>query len=329
MTRKTSNNRVLLLDTNHQVLEYELTDAGFRCDYFPDIDIQGLRKIIGEYSGIIVRSRFRLDKDLLSHAKNLAFIGRVGAGMEGIDIEYAESRGIRCFNAPEGNRNAVGEHALGMLLVLMNRLLVADREVRGRIWKREENRGIELEGKTVGLIGYGNTGGALAKKLSGFDCHVLAYDKYKTGFSDDYVTECDMDKIFNEADVLSLHIPLTDETRYLVNKAYLNKFKKEIILINTSRGQCVNTSDLVYALDSGKLYGAALDVLEYENLSFENLQDKELPEAFKALIASDKVILSPHIAGWTHDSKLKLAEVIVDKILSEFSPPENCTPMGR
>lgn len=310
-----------MLDTNHQVLEQGLTDAGFRCDYFPDIDLGGLKQIIGEYSGIIVRSRFRLDRDLLSMAKNLAFIGRVGAGMEGIDIEYADSSGVRCFNAPEGNRNAVGEHALGMLLVLMNRLLIADREVRGGIWKREENRGIELEGRTVGLIGYGNTGGAFAKKLSGFDCHVLAYDKYKKGFSDDFVTECDMGKIFSEADILSLHVPLTDETRYLVDKAYLNKFNKDIILINTSRGQCVNTSDLVSALDSGKLYGAALDVLEYENLSFENLQDEELPEAFKALITSDKVILSPHIAGWTHDSKLKLAQTILSRVLENFSPP--------
>jgi len=309
-----------LLDTNHQVLEQGLSGAGFQCDYFFDLSLERLKEIIGEYSGIIVRSRFRLDLDLLSLAGNLDFIGRVGAGMEGIDIEYAASKGIRCFNAPEGNRNAVGEHAMGMLLVLMNRLLIADHEVRNGIWKREKNRGVELEGRTVGIIGYGNTGGAFARKLSGFDCKVLAYDKYKSGFSDDFVTECDMERIFSEADILSLHIPLADETRYLINSNYLDSFNKEIILINTSRGQCVNTEDLVKALDSGKLIAAALDVLEYESLSFENLHDTELPEAFQALIDSEKVILTPHIAGWTHDSKLKLAEVIVQKILSEFKP---------
>lgn len=321
MTRDTINNKVLLLDANHHILEQRLADAGFRCDYFDELTLPHLKHIIGEYSGIIVRSRFRLDKDVLTLAKKLAFIGRVGAGMEGIDVDYCKSHGIRCFNAPEGNRNAVGEHAMGMLLVLMNRLLIADHEVRKGIWRREENRGIELEGRTVGIIGYGNTGGAFAKKLSGFDCTVLVYDKYKSGFSDNFVTECNMERIFSEADVLSLHVPLTDETRSLVDKDYFSKFEKNIILINTSRGHCVHTSNLVDALQSGKVTGAALDVLEYEKLSFENLLDDELPDAFRALIASDKVILSPHIAGWTHESKKKLAEVIADKILAEFSPP--------
>ena len=241
--------------------------------------------------------------------------------MEGIDRDYAESLGIRCFNAPEGNRNAVGEHALGMLLALMNNMLTADAEVRSAIWKREENRGHELQGKTVGIIGYGNTGGAFARKLSGFDCNVLAYDKYKSNFSDDLVKEAGMDEIFFSADVLSLHIPLTDETHYLVNTEYLQKFQKDIWLINTSRGHVLNTRDLVESLNSGRLLGAALDVLEYESLSFESLQDEDLPEPYKALAASDKVILSPHVAGWTLESKLKLAEVIVDKILREFCPP--------
>ncbi len=321
MTRDTINNKVLLLDANHHILEQRLADAGFRCDYFDELTLPHLKHIIGEYSGIIVRSRFRLDKDVLTLAKKLAFIGRVGAGMEGIDVDYCKSHGICCFNAPEGNRNAVGEHAMGMLLVLMNRLFIADHEVRKGIWRREENRGIELEGRTVGIIGYGNTGGAFAKKLSGFDCTVLAYDKYKSGFSDNFVTECNMERIFSEADVLSLHVPLTDETRSLADKDYFSKFEKNIILINTSRGHCVHTSDLIDALQSGQVTGAALDVLEYEKLSFENLLDDELPDAFRALIASDKVILSPHIAGWTHESKKKLAEVIADKILAEFSPP--------
>jgi len=321
MTKETFNNGILLLDTNHPALEQGLTDAGFRCDYFFDLTLDRLKNIIHEYSGLIVRSRFHLDKDILSYADKLSFIGRVGAGMEGIDVDYAESAGIRCFNAPEGNRNAVGEHAMGMLLVLLNRLLIADAEVRNGIWKREENSGIELEGKTVGIIGYGNTGSAFAKKLAGFDCRVIAYDKYKKGFSDEYVTETDMDTIFNTIDILSLHVPLTEETDYLVDKTYLDKFIKDVLLINTSRGQVVNTEALIKALHSGKIIGAALDVLEYESLSFEGLQEDELPEPYKELIASDKVILSPHIAGWTQESKLKLATVIVNKILSEFNTP--------
>ena len=319
--RETHNNKVLLLDTNHNALEKGLQTAGFQCDFFQDLTLDRLREIIADYSGIIVRSRFQLDKELLSVAQNLDFIGRVGAGMEGIDIEYAESRNIRCFNAPEGNRNAVGEHALGMLLVLTNRLRIVDQEVRNGVWLREENRGIELEGKTIGIIGYGNTGGAFARKLSGFDCTVLAYDKYKSGFSDEFVTESDMDRIFNEADVLSLHVPMTEETHYLVNTYYISKFEKNIILINTSRGYCVNTDDLVNALESGRVVGAALDVLEYESLSFESLDDSNLPDSFRYLASSDRVILSPHIAGWTHESKLKLAETILQKVLAEFRPP--------
>jgi D-3-phosphoglycerate dehydrogenase len=320
--QETANNRVLLLDTNHPILEEKLVEAGFVCDYFLDLTLDRLREIIHEYSGIIVRSRFRLDKDLLSRAENLSFIGRVGAGMEGIDIEFADEAGIKCFNAPEGNRNAVGEHAMGMLLALMNKMIKADEEVREGIWKREENRGIELEGKTIGIIGYGNTGGAFAKKLSGFDCNVLAYDKYKTDFSDAFVEEVNLEEIFNQADVLSLHVPLSDETRYLVDEEYLHRFAKNIWLINTSRGQVVNTAELVSVINSGKVLGAALDVLEYESLSFESLSDDELPRPWRALAASNKVILTPHIAGWTIESKLKLAEVIVGKVLANFNPPK-------
>lgn len=321
MPEPTQNNKVLLLDSNHEALEQGLSDAGFQCDYFPDLDIEELKSIISNYSGIIVRSRFKLDRDLLERAEMLSFIGRVGAGMEGIDLDYAISRGIQCYNAPEGNRNAVGEHAMGMLLSLTNRLLIVDAEVRRGIWKREENRGIELEGKTIGIIGYGNTGSAFARKLSGFDCTVLAYDKYKSGFTNRDVEEVGMERIFNESDILSLHIPLTSETTYLVNTSYLEKFKKEVILINTSRGMCVNTADLVAALESCKVTAAALDVLEYENQSFEGLDEASLPEAYKYLVSSDKVILSPHIAGWTYESKLKLAKTILSKILANFNPP--------
>jgi len=323
MQERTKNDKVLLLDTNHEILEKGLTEAGFSCDYFADLDREGLGSIIGNYSGIIVRSRFRLDKALLEKAGNLSFIGRVGAGMEGIDVAYAAEKGIRCFNAPEGNRNAVGEHAMGMLLVIMNRLLIVDEQVRKGIWLREENRGMELEGKTVALIGYGNTGGAFARKLSGFDCSVIAYDKYKNGFSDDYVEEAQMERIFDEADILSLHIPLTEETTYLVRASYLQKFRKNLILINTSRGKCVHTADLVTAIEEGKVIGAALDVLEYESQSFENLHNTQLPDAFKYLTSSPKVILSPHIAGWTHESRLKLAKTILEKVVTNFIPSAN------
>lgn len=321
--KETFNNKVLLLDTNHPLLEERFVKEGFQCDYFPDLDLESLKAIVGNYSGIIVRSRFHLDRAVLSGAAHLSFIGRVGAGMEGIDKAYAESKGIRCFNAPEGNRNAVGEHALGMLLSLTNRLRIADDEVRKGVWKREENRGIELEGKTVGIIGYGNTGGAFARKLAGFGCRVIAYDKYKKGYTDEYAEESSMQEIFTESDILSLHVPLTGETSGLVNEAYLHRFKKNIWLINTARGQVVNTSDLVKVLKSGKVLGAALDVIEYESLSFENLEDKNLPEPFQYLISSDKVILTPHIAGWTIESKRKLAEVITGKILGQFCPPSS------
>jgi len=322
MPQETQNDKVLLLDTNHPLLEESLRNAGFRCDYFSELSLDKLKDIIKDYSGIIVRSRFQLNKELLSLAEKLSFIGRVGAGMEGIDVDYATRAGIKCFNAPEGNRNAVGEHAIGMLLALMNKMIRADDEVRNGIWKREENRGFELGGKTVGLIGSGNTGGAFARKLPGFDCSVLAYDKYKSGFSDEYVKEAGMDEIFSRSDVLSLHVPLTEETHYLVNTEYLQKFQNDIWLINTSRGKVVNTAELLNALDSGKILGAALDVLEYESLSFEGLQNDELPEPYRALAASDKVILSPHVAGWTFESKVKLAETIVGKILLEFKPPK-------
>jgi D-3-phosphoglycerate dehydrogenase len=319
--KQTANNKVLLLDTNHPLLEERFAKEGFRCDYYPDLSLEALHNIIGNYSGIILRSRFHLDSALLSKAVQLSFIGRVGAGMEGIDQAFAESKGIRCFNAPEGNRNAVGEHALGMLLTMINRLMIADREVRKGIWKREENRGIELEGKTVGIIGYGNTGGAFARKLAGFGCRVIAYDKYKKGFTDDYAEESSMREVFTESDILSLHVPLSGETSGLVNEAYLQKFIKNIWLINTARGQVVNTADLVEGLKSGKVLGAALDVIEYESLSFENLEGEKLPEPFQYLISSDKAILTPHIAGWTIESKRKLAEVIAGKILGQFRPP--------
>jgi D-3-phosphoglycerate dehydrogenase len=291
---------------------------GFQCVDFTGYNSDDCKHIIGDYFGAVIRSKITFDADMLSAATQLRFIARVGAGMESIDVEYAKSKGIVCFNSPEGNRDAVAEHALGMLLNLLNNLNRADAEVRKGIWRREANRGIEIKGKTIGIIGYGNMGGAFAQRLKGFGCNVLAYDKYKTGFSDEFVTECDMETIFAEINILSLHVPLTAETRYLVNEEYIWKFRNNIWLINTSRGPVVNTASLVEALKSGKVSGAALDVLEYEKTSFEAMDAEAFPEPLKQLVSFENVILSPHIAGWTVESKYKLAKVLADKIRAWF-----------
>lgn len=310
--------RILFIDTAHPYLEEELTRMGFLCDYFADFGREDYEKIIHNYFGIIIRGKIRLDAEILSKATKLQFIGRVGAGMENIDVEFAESNGIACLNAPEGNRDAVGEHTLGMLLMLMNHLRRADREVREGIWLRAENRGTEIQGKNVAIIGYGNMGAAFARRLKGFGCRVIAYDKYKTGYSDDFVEESDMETIFAEADILSLHVPLTVETTWLVDDAYLQKFRKPLFVVNTARGKVLKTADLVKHMKTGKVPGAALDVLEYEKLSFEDIDKNDLPEDFQFLINSDQVVLSPHIAGWTHESHFKLAKVIVDKVKGRF-----------
>lgn len=306
--------KVLFVDTAHPSLRQGLEKLGFQCDYFPDFQYDDFKQVIGQYEGVIIRSKIKLDSEILLAARNLGFIGRVGAGMENIDTAAAEKLGIRCLNAPEGNRSAVGEQAVGMLLMLFNNLKKGDDEVRRGLWLREENRGIEIEGKTIGIIGYGNTGGAFAKKLSGFGAHVLAYDKYKTGFSDRFVKEVPLKILFEQTDILSFHVPLTDETRFMVNGEFLGRFRKNIWLVNTSRGKVVKTEDLVAALKSGKVLGACLDVLEFEGFSFENLDANELPKAFSELVKMQNVILSPHVAGWTHESNLKLAATIVEKV---------------
>jgi D-3-phosphoglycerate dehydrogenase / 2-oxoglutarate reductase len=306
--------KVLFIDDAHPVLKQELESMGYQCDEFPGKSREAIRSIIADYTGIIIRSKVDMDQDMLQHAVKLKFIARVGAGMENIDQEYATSQNIICLNSPEGNRDAVGEHALGMLLSLLNHLNRADGQVKAGKWIREGNRGIEIKGKTIGIIGYGNMGSSFARKLSGFDVNVLAYDKYKTGFSDTYAEECSMDRIFAESDILSLHIPLTSETTYLVDRDYLSQFQKPIWLINTSRGMILKTEHLVEALTSGKVAGAALDVLEYEKTSFEEMLLNDLPVALQYLFRAENVILSPHIAGWTQESKYKLAKVLADKI---------------
>lgn len=303
--------KILFIDTTHNELVDRLENQGYVCDYFADYHRDDIIEIAGEYIGIIVRSKFKLDANFLAGCTSLKFIGRVGAGMENIDTEFAEKNGISCINAPEGNRNAVGEHAVGMILSLFNNLIVADGQVRKGKWIREDNRGYELEGKTLVIIGYGNTGGAFAKKLSGFDVDIIAYDKYKHNISDEYVKESNMQEIFERSDIVSLHVPLTDETEYLVNNEFINRFRNNIYIINTSRGRVLKTNDLIKNLKTGKVLGACLDVLEYEELSFENVK---LNDDFNSLVSMKNVILSPHIAGWTHESNLKMAVVIADKI---------------
>lgn len=306
------------IDIVHPVLNKMLEEAGHKCQMLDKQSREELKILAGTLDGIVIRSRTRMDKDFLQQAPHLKFIARSGAGMENIDLDYCKSRNIICFNSPEGNRDAVGEQAIGMLLMLFNHLKRADDEVRRGIWLREENRGEELAGKTVALIGYGNMGSALGKKLSGFDCEILAYDKYKTNYGSTYAKESSWEEIHEKADVLSLHVPLTEETHYLVNADRIAKFKKPFYLINTARGQNVKTEDLVAALKQGKIKGACLDVLEYEKSSFEHLEIDKLPEPMQYLVSAQNVILSPHVGGWTHESYYKLSYHLGEKILKEF-----------
>ncbi len=309
---------ILHLDSNHPILIEQLAQLGFENHMDFESSKSKIESKINLYDGIILRSRFPIDQEFLDYGKHLKFIGRVGSGLENIDVEYAESLGIEVIGAPEGNSNAVAEHALGMLLAMMNRIIIADKEVRAGLWQREENRGFELDGKTVGIIGYGNNGRALAKKLSGFDLEVLCHDIIPN-LGDQYAEQVDVDDIQKKADVLSLHIPETPETIGYVNEEFIDGFTKPFWLINTSRGKNVVTAHLMAAIKSGKILGAGLDVLEYEKSSFEQLfGDNNLPGAFRELIHSEKVILSPHIAGWTFESKEKLAQTIVDKIKAKF-----------
>jgi len=308
--------KILFIDSNHPLLHETLQKAGHECDLRYTWTKEEILGNIQSYDGIVIRSRITLDREIIDKAVNLKFIARAGAGMENIDVAYAESKGIKCLHAPEGNRDAVAEHAIAMLLSLFNNLHRANNEVRIGKWIREGNRGVELMGKTVGIIGYGNMGSAFAERLKGFGVKILVYDKYKKGFGSDQITETTLERIFAEADVLSLHTHLTDETRYIINDEFINSFKKIIYVINTARGKCLDTKDLVKNMRSGKVAGACLDVLEYEMSSFEKLEINELPEAFQYLIQSDKVVLSPHIAGWTQESNAKIARVLAEKILA-------------
>jgi len=304
--------KILFIDTVHPFLKKELEKQNHICEEAYDKTREEVLAIIENYEGIVLRSRIKMDEDFLSKCHNLKFIARAGSGLENIDEEYAKSKNIKCFNAAEGNRQAVAEHTLGMLLSLFNNLNRSDKEVRSGIWEREVNTGVELAGKTIGIIGYGNNGSAFAEVLSGFGVRILAYDKYL----EKYKYQSSMQEIFQKADVLSLHIPLTAETTYLVDENFIHQFEKPIYIINTARGKCVHSKDLVTAMKNGKVLGACLDVLEYEKSSFEDLERKELLPELQYLFDSAKTILSPHIAGWTHQSSQKIAEVLVQKINS-------------
>lgn len=303
--------KVLFIDSAHPSLTLLLQEMNFTCDFFPEYKRDDFLKIAHHYCGVVIRSKIKIDADFLAHASQLRFIARVGAGMENIDTQEADKHRVVCLNAPEGNRDAVAEQAVGMLLTLFNRLLIADAEVRKGIWLREQNRGVELGGKTVGIVGFGNTGSAFAKKLQGFDVRILAFDKVKTGFGNTYVKETTMDEIYQQADILSFHVPLTSETTYLFDKKMIECFAKPFYLVNTSRGKVVKTNDLIEALDQQKVLGACLDVLEYEGLSFEAIQQS--PD-FLRLTAMGNVVLTPHIAGWTHQSNIKMAKILADKV---------------
>lgn len=309
---------ILHVDTNHPLLIEQLEALG----HHNVVDISSSKAeivaVISEYDGLVIRSRFSIDKIFLDQAKNLKFIARVGSGLENIDVAYAHQKDIHLIAAPEGNSNAVGEHALGMLLALFNKLSQANQDVRRGLWPREANRGLELEGKTVGIIGYGHMGKAFAKKLKGFEVEVLCYD-IKPNVGDDNATQVSLETLQKRVEVLSLHTPETPLTKQMVNRQFITKFTQPFWLINTARGSSVVTKDLLFALESGQILGAGLDVLEYEKSSFEALfSDRTLPEAFIKLMQSEKVILSPHVAGWTKESHRKLAQTIVDKIQAIF-----------
>jgi len=311
--------KIIIVDSVHDILIHKLKDKNFDVTYQPEINESELLKVISQYDGNIIRSKLKITSAIIDKARKLKFIGRVGAGLENIDIKYAENKGIKCFNSPEGNRDAVGEQALGMLLCLLNNLYRANTEVKHGLWQREKNRGVELKNKTVGIIGYGNMGSAFAEKLKGLGCNVIAYDKYKFNFSNEFIREVGLDYLKEETDILSLHVPITEETLYMANNDFFQSFRKPFYLINTARGPIVKTDEVITNLKNGKILGAALDVLEFEKTNFEELyQSETLPSYLKELTEMENVLLSPHIAGWTNESNRKLSEIIAIKIIREY-----------
>lgn len=297
--------RILIADRAHEVLEERLREAGFTVNVEPEHDYESLAKAAQGCVGLVVRSKVIIDRGFIDRVPSLRCIGRVGAGMETIDVDYAESKGVRCLNSPEGNRDAVGEHAVGLLLALLCNIARADAEVRRGLWQREANRGLELGSLTVGIVGYGNMGQAFAKRLAGFGCRVVIYDKYKAIGS--------LEEVQREADVVSFHVPLTDETRHYLSAGFIEAMAKPFFVVNTARGAVVDTEALVQGLQSGKVRGAALDVLEYENMQADGLG--AVPAPMRYLMQSPQTVLTPHVAGWTVESKYRLAAVLADKMI--------------
>ena len=295
----------------HKSLLTMLQPLGWEVDYCPEITRSEIREKHMGYNGMIIRSKTTVDRDLLGDSPALRFIGRAGAGLDNLDLEYLAEKNIHVLHAAEGNRDAVGEFTIGILLSLLRNIPRAHQEVMNHIWLRESNRGEEIMGKTVSIIGFGNMGQAFARRLTGFGCKILVYDKYKKGYANELYQEADMRQIFAETDILSLHIPLTEETRAMVNTAYLSKFKKKIILLNTARGEIVPLSDLAESISMGFVRGAALDVLENEKL---NELTPAQREGFRNLIRGGNVIFTPHIAGWTFESHIKINVALVEKI---------------
>lgn len=310
--------KILLIDSPHPYFKQTVESKGFVCDVGDNLSRDKIVDRLGDYFGVVIKSRFNIDKAFIDQAKKLHFIARVGAGTDHIDVDYAKSMGISCITSPEGNRDALAEHAMGMILSLLNHLCHGNWQIKQGIWDREKNRGHELQGKTMGIIGYGNMGSAFAKRLKGFGMQVIAYDKYKFDYSDEYVTEVSLDQIFKESDFLSLHVPLTDETHYMLDNDFVSQFRKKFYLINTARGRVVKTEDLVRNLKSGKIKGAALDVLEFEEISYQSIDSSSQPAVFDYLCNAENVILSPHVAGLTMETDLKHAEVLANKIMTKF-----------
>lgn len=303
--------KVLITAKVHNYLIDRLEEKGFEVSYRPSVTYDEVVADIADFTGMIVTTRIKVDKVMLDRAGKLQWIGRLGSGMELIDVPYAEHKGIRCVSSPEGNRDTVGEQAVGMLLVLMNNILKSNLELRQGIWERDGNRATELGGLTVGIIGYGNTGGAFARKLRGFDVEILAYDKYKTGFGDNYVQEASMEQLFEKADVVSVHLPLTAETHHLADAAFFKSFRKPIRFINAARGKIVNTPDIIEALEAGTIAGACLDVLENEKLATYSQVEKD---QFQRLLSMSNVVMTPHIGGYSHEASIKMARIVLEKL---------------
>tara|TARA_R110002050_G_scaffold290260_1_gene443812 strand:- start:144953 stop:145897 length:945 start_codon:yes stop_codon:yes gene_type:complete len=310
--------KVLFIDTVHPILEETLTQSGYKCTDGTSWNHDEILNKISTFHGVVIRSKFTIDQAFLEKASSLKFIARSGSGLENIDLAEAQNQGVQVFNSPEGNRNAVGEHALGMLLMLFNKLKQGDDEVRQGQWNREKNRGIELDGMTVGLIGYGNTAQMFAKKLCGFEVEVLAYDPYHPDFPNKWAKSVSLEELQLKSNIISFHVPETEETRYMLQEEFIDNCANSFFLINTSRGKVVKTSDLVQAMKSGKIRGACLDVLEYETKAFGNFTQNEIPLDFKYLAESENTILTPHVAGWTVESYIKLSTTLADKVIAAF-----------